>query len=99
MEDRATEVDLFGLALVVYLFKFSNKVNNQAMCVKEFGFDNPALVEDANGTYELAEIGVERVGKDAIEEAWAQDKNVHEEFPSFVAAGNLLSGVATRSVK
>jgi hypothetical protein len=69
-------MDLFGLALVVYLFKFSDKVNDKAMHAKEFIFDDPALVQDANGIYEFAEIGVVRVGKDAVEKTGSQDKNV-----------------------
>jgi hypothetical protein len=99
MEDRPAEVDAIESALVIDLFEFSDKVGHESMRSEHFFLGDLALVKDANGTDEFAEILEIRVGKNAVEKPRAQDENICEELPGFVATGNFLSRVARRSVE
>ena len=57
--------DCIGLAAVSHIRVWWPRISNST-----------ALVQDSNGTDEFAEILEIRVGKDAIEETGALDKNV-----------------------
>jgi hypothetical protein len=60
---------------------------------------NFILVEAADNTATLAEMTPFGVGQNSMKKGGGKADDIHEEFPSLVAAGELFGGVARGSVK
>ena len=54
-------------------------------------------MDDSDRPDEEAEVGIVGVWKYSVEYSWSEAVNIHEPFPSFIAARDLQLGIARGS--